>query len=79
MVRYAVVEFEGSELEVIPENWLQNQNQICLWPKQRTPSSVTTAINRAKSPEADWESCQVVRVFGCYGTTEVLLYFVEPY
>lgn len=58
-IMYILVEFtDNSEIEVIPENWLDGNN-CAVWPPYKTPARLRKAVQNKEDPGDDWSSFPV--------------------
>lgn len=63
---YHIVEFDDS-LQVVPSEWLTDNNKKCLWPSYTNQIKINQAISERISPSCDWPLYKVNRLFGSCG------------
>ena len=63
--QYAVVSFDEKEVAVVPMHWLNEDENQCWWPQDKSKESgnVTTYIKRSLPPSKNWKQLSV-RVLG---------------
>ena len=63
---FAVVTFvEDNSVDVVPRNWLADNDSTCFWPPYRA-ERFTTAVKKCEEPLGSWQKCSI-RVLNSYG------------
>ncbi|XP_025160521.1 uncharacterized protein LOC109503823 [Harpegnathos saltator] len=60
---YHIVEFDDG-LQVVPSEWLTDNNKKCLWPTYTNQIKINQPISKRISPLCDWPLYKVNRLFG---------------
>lgn len=63
---YVVVDSERG-LEVVPDNWLFNNDRYYQYPSGKSKSTINKAVKNKSKPDDDWHSSEINRIFGRYG------------
>jgi len=58
---FYVTEFDDGSVDVVPENWMQDNGQWCYWPLSRGKQTLEAIINQ-KMPERTWKRTRIARV-----------------
>lgn len=63
---FHLLEFEDG-LQIVPDNWIQRDTNQCWYPNYKTDNDITKAIKKRQTPQDDWLSYSIKRLFGIYG------------
>ncbi|XP_025153631.1 uncharacterized protein LOC112588048 [Harpegnathos saltator] len=63
--KFNSIEFEDG-LQVIPDNWIQKENNECLYPNYKTDKDIDAAIRTRQTPQDNWLLYPIKRIFGTY-------------
>ena len=62
---YAVIVFEETnEVELLPTNWITNQNTT-FWPPYKSATALTKAIKDRAAPEESWAKFRIRVLCAC--------------
>jgi hypothetical protein len=57
---YHVIVFTATDtVDVVPGNWLQNRNTVCMWPGALPGHKVAKAVKSQQEPGSGWKAYAV--------------------
>lgn len=62
---YAVVEFQDG-LQLIPSNWLNNDETKAVWPNFTNNKRYDKAVRSMEEPQSTWVEHNILKIYGKY-------------
>ncbi|EFN60350.1 hypothetical protein EAG_01324, partial [Camponotus floridanus] len=62
---YAVVEFQDG-LQLIPSNWLNNDETKAVWPNFTNNKRYDKAVRSMEEPQSTWVQHNIIKIYGKY-------------
>lgn len=62
---FYLLEFEDG-IQVVPDTWMQKDDNKCWYPNYKKDCDITRAIKKRQSPQDNWLTYPIKRIFGTY-------------